>query len=195
MFFFEGTVFVNQLEDHIKGIVDEWLESGYLKKGNVFVVGCSTSEVAGEHIGTSGSEEIAAILFKQLTRLKEKAGVQLAFQCCEHLNRAIVVEEETALQRQLEEVSAIPVRKAGGSMAAYAYKHFDQAVVVEGIRADAGIDIGETMIGMHLKRVAVPLRLKQRYVGNARVNAARTRPRLIGGERAVYSIEEQGNCD
>lgn len=178
---------VEQLQEQIKAITDEWLASGFVKKGDLFVIGCSTSEVAGEHIGTSGSEEIASVLFKELNRLKTEAGLELAFQCCEHLNRAIVVEEETMKKRFYEQVSAVPVPTAGGSMASYAYKHFENPVVVEKIQAEAGIDIGETMIGMHLKHVAVPIRLKQRYAGNARITAARTRPKLIGGVRACYA--------
>ncbi|WP_226036298.1 TIGR01440 family protein [Aquibacillus saliphilus] len=184
---------MDQLKKDITAIVDEWTSNGYLEKGHLFVIGCSTSEVAGQHIGTSGSEEIAAVLFEQLDRLKTQSGVELAYQCCEHLNRALVVEKETLISRGYEEVSAIPVPKAGGSMASYAYKHFDNPVVVETIAADAGIDIGETMIGMHIKRVAVPLRLAQRNLGNARVNAARTRPKLIGGKRAVYPDDKASN--
>ncbi|MDC3416743.1 TIGR01440 family protein [Aquibacillus salsiterrae] len=180
----------------MKAIVDEWIASGYLTQDTLFVIGCSTSEVAGEHIGTSGSEKIAAEIYMELTRLKQETGAKLAFQCCEHLNRALVVEQETMRKYNGEQVSVIPVQKAGGSMAAYAYKQMDKPVVIEEIRADAGMDIGETMIGMHLKRVAVPLRLKERYVGRARVTAARTRPKLIGGERAVYPhVESSNNCD
>lgn len=168
-------------------LVGEWIKSGFLHKDNLFVIGCSTSEVAGEHIGTHGSEEIAAIIFESLQNLKKETGIQLVFQSCEHINRALVMERET-LKRypHLEEVTVIPHPKAGGSMASYAYKHMDNPVVVETIEAHAGIDIGDTMIGMHLKRVAVPLRFKQQKIGNAHLTAARTRPKLIGGERAHY---------
>ncbi|MFC4402859.1 TIGR01440 family protein [Gracilibacillus xinjiangensis] len=172
--------------EDLKQIVDEWLTLDLLSEGDLFVIGCSTSEVAGEHIGTAGSEEIAEMIFKQLRRLQEKTGVALAFQCCEHLNRAIVLEKQVMREHRLDQVTVVPVRKAGGSMAAYAYKHLSEPVVVEAIEADAGMDIGETMIGMHLKQVAIPLRLKQRYVGHARVNNAKTRPKLIGGPRASY---------
>jgi len=182
------TDFNQTIQKEIALIVDEWIASDRLKKGDLFVIGCSTSEVAGERIGTSGSEEIAAILFKEISRLEESLGVRLAFQCCEHLNRALVVERETSEARNLEEVTVVPVRAAGGSMASYAYKQMKDPVVAETIQgqAKAGIDIGETMIGMHLKHVAVPLRLKQRFVGDARVTAAYTRPKLIGGVRANY---------
>ncbi|MBY7144735.1 TIGR01440 family protein [Virgibacillus sp. NKC19-3] len=170
----------------IEAIVDEWIGGDYVKAGDLFVIGCSTSEIVGKHIGTSGSEAIAAILFTALKRLQQQTGVHLVFQSCEHINRALVMERETSEKYQLEEVSVVPVPKAGGAMASYAFKHMENPVVVESVKADAGIDIGETMIGMQLKHVAVPLRLNQRYVGNARAIAARTRPKLIGGIRANY---------
>lgn len=188
---------LEDIQQHCKAIVDEWIEENTLSKGQLFVIGCSTSEIAGERIGTSGSEEIAKILFEELSRLKEATGVQLAFQGCEHINRALVVEQEVADRFQLEAVSVIPVRKAGGSMAAYAFQHFANPVVVEEIRADAGIDIGDTFIGMHLKRVAVPVRLSQKTIGHAHVTSAITRPKLIGGERAVYDNKQANSvtCD
>ncbi|WP_053218088.1 TIGR01440 family protein [Virgibacillus senegalensis] len=187
---------LEQLKQEMGAIVDEWLASGYLRSGQLFVVGCSTSEVAGERIGTAGSEEVAAVIFKELQRLQQGSGVQLAIQCCEHLNRSLVMEQSTLIQRGYQQVTAVPVPKAGGSMAAYAYKRMEQPVLAETVSADAGLDIGETMIGMHLRRVAVPLRFKQRTAGNARVNMARTRPKLIGGERAVYPQDDSGVfCD
>lgn len=177
-----------KIKQHIAAIVDEWLTTDILQENELFVIGCSTSEVIGRKIGTSGTEETAEILFHELTRLQSKSGVQLAFQCCEHLNRALVVERTAMKAHQLEEVGAIPVPTAGGSMASFAYKHMADPVVVETLqaRAHAGIDIGETMIGMHLKAVAVPLRFEQKIIGEARVTAARTRPKLIGGSRANY---------
>lgn len=178
---------LNHIKADMDALVDEWLENEHLKEGQVFVIGCSTSEVAGEPIGTSGSEEVAAVLFKSLQRLRKEKGIHLAFQSCEHINRALVIERETKELLQLDEVTVIPVREAGGAMPAYAYQHFDDAVVVEHILADAGIDLGDTLIGMHLREVAVPIRLKQRVVGSAHVTGARTRPRLIGGPRAVYN--------
>ncbi|WP_085994574.1 TIGR01440 family protein [Oceanobacillus senegalensis] len=177
---------MKKIQEDVNQLVEEWLESGYLEQGDVFVIGCSTSEVAGKHIGTSGSEEIAQIIFEGMEKLQEKTGIQLAYQCCEHLNRALVVEKETMKEERLEEVSVIPVPKAGGSMASYAYKHLKNPVVVEHVVAEAGMDIGETMIGMHLKHVAVPLRFQYRSIGEARTSAAYTRPKLIGGVRANY---------
>lgn len=185
------TDIMQQVQTEMAAVTDEWEANGFLQHGDLFVIGCSTSEVAGKHIGTSGSEEIAEIIFAELGRLQQETGIALAFQCCEHLNRALVVEKESMRAMQLDEVSVVPVPKAGGSMASYAYKHMKEPVVVETIQAKAGIDIGETMIGMHLKRVAVPLRLKQRSVGNARLAAARTRPKLIGGVRANYRFSER----
>jgi uncharacterized protein (TIGR01440 family) len=161
-----------------------------LSSEHILVIGCSTSEVIGKKIGTAGTTEVAAMLFHELKQLHEKTGVQLAFQCCEHLNRALVVEKKTAIERNLEIVSVIPVRSAGGAMAEYAYNHLKEPVVVEFIKADAGIDIGDTLIGMHLKHVAVPVRTSLKQVGHAHVTLAKTRPKLIGGARAVYSLEK-----
>ncbi|TMN22002.1 TIGR01440 family protein [Lentibacillus cibarius] len=175
-----------QVKADVDLIVNEWAASGHLRASDLVVVGCSTSEVAGERIGTSGSEELASIIYEALTSLQTETGINLAFQSCEHLNRALVMERETLKRHQFQEVTAVPVPKAGGSMASYAYKSMKDPVVAETVTADHGIDIGETMIGMHLRPVAIPLRLKHRTVGNARVTTARTRPKLIGGKRAVY---------
>jgi uncharacterized protein (TIGR01440 family) len=170
-------------------ILREFRQNVALTSEHILVIGCSTSEVIGEKIGTAGSTEVAAMLFAELKKWHEETGVQLAFQCCEHLNRALVVERKTALSRQLEIVSVIPVPSAGGAMAAYAYRHLVDPVVVEFIQADAGIDIGDTLIGMHLKHVAVPVRVSLKRIGHAHVTLAKTRPKLIGGARAVYSLE------
>lgn len=174
------------IRQDMDALVEEWVASGHLRNGDLFVIGCSTSETAGERIGTSGSETIAAVLYEAMEKLQQQTGVQLVFQCCEHLNRALVMERETCNEHRLEEVSVIPAPQAGGSMASYAYKQMKHPVVVEAVQAHAGMDIGETMIGMHLKPVAIPLRFRKRAVGNARATAARTRPKLIGGQRAVY---------
>lgn len=166
-----------------------------LRPFDVMAVGCSTSEVVGEKIGTAGTEEIAEMIYSVLSDYKERNSIELAFQCCEHLNRALVVERETARARGLEEVSVIPVRKAGGAMATYAYHRMKDPVVVEFIKAEAGIDIGDTFIGMHLKHVAVPVRSKVKEIGHAHLTMAKTRPKLIGGERAIYlANEENQSC-
>ncbi|PLR76805.1 TIGR01440 family protein [Bacillus sp. V3-13] len=173
-------------EKDLNKILSEFKEQTSLTEKNLFVVGCSTSEVAGRRIGTAGTEETAAMIFRQIKLFQEQTGVQLAFQCCEHLNRALVVERSTAEEKGLEEVAVIPVRSAGGAMATYAFDQFADPVIVEYIKADAGIDIGDTFIGMHLKPVAVPVRVSLKQVGGAHVTLAKTRPKLIGGSRAVY---------
>ncbi|OEH93306.1 TIGR01440 family protein [Bacillus solimangrovi] len=183
------------IEHGLRRVLDEFQEAAQLSPGNIFVIGCSTSEVAGQHIGTAGTIEIAERLFAVFQSFKEKTGIHLAFQCCEHLNRAIVLEKKVVLQRNLEPVSVIPVANAGGSMATYAYNNMEDAIVVESIQADAGIDIGDTLIGMHLKAVAVPIRSEVKEIGYAHITMAKTRPKLIGGERAVYrSTEGARNC-
>ncbi|MCY7814444.1 TIGR01440 family protein [Bacillus haynesii] len=180
---------MKNLEQTWRSILDEFHQQANLRDGQIVVIGCSTSEVAGRRIGTSGSGQIAEAVYKGLEVLRNKTGIALAFQCCEHLNRALVVEEETAKAYRLPVVFAVPVPKAGGSMASYAYKHMKAPVLVEQIEADAGIDIGDTFIGMHLKPVAVPVRVSQKQLGEAHVTLARTRPKLIGGVRAVYKEE------
>jgi len=177
------------VKQETKELFAEFLEKTSFKKGNVIVIGCSTSEVVGGKIGKKGSSEVAKEIYSALADLAQEKGVYLAFQCCEHLNRALVVEEKVAQMLNLEEVSVVPYPHAGGSMASFAYRAMEHAVVVEHIKADGGIDIGETLIGMHLKHVAVPLRLEKRHIGEARVNCAYTRNKLIGGERAKYTLE------
>ena len=164
--------------------VSEIIDRAALKKGNILVIGCSTSEIIGSRIGTNSAPEVAAEVFGALLACTKEKGIYLAVQCCEHLNRAIVIER--AAVPHLETVNVVPQPKAGGSMATQAYASFDDPVVVEEICADAGLDIGLTLIGMHLKRVAVPLRLENNRIGEALVVAARTRPKFIGGARAVY---------
>lgn len=176
------------VQAHITTLLNELSSQVTFKPKQLFVVGCSTSEVMGEHIGTSGTEEVAAILYEALISFAQRHEIYLAFQGCEHINRALTLEAEAALYYQLEEVSVVPVRKAGGSMAAYAYKHLKEPVVVEHIQAHGGIDIGQTLIGMHLKHVAVPVRTSIKMIGEAVVTIATTRPKKIGGERAVYTL-------
>lgn len=178
-------------QSELNSILTEFSGKANLKKGKLFVIGCSTSEVAGSRIGTAGTEAIAEMIFTELKKFGENTGVSFAFQCCEHLNRALVVEREVAEAKGLEEVSVIPVNSAGGAMATYAFGHFTDPVVVEHLKADAGIDIGDTFIGMHLKHVAVPVRTEKKTVGSAHVTLAVTRPKLIGGKRAVYEHEQK----
>ena len=162
------------------------LEAAGVKKDNLFVVGCSTSEVAGEKIGTYSSPELAKAIFQGIYKAANERGVYLAAQCCEHLNRALIIEEEAAEKYGYEPVNVVPQPKAGGSFATTAYAAFMSPVAVEHIKAHAGIDIGDTLIGMHLKDVAVPVRIQQRQIGEAHVVCARIRRKFIGGARAVY---------
>lgn len=162
-------------------------EAAKLEKGDILVVGCSTSEVLGDKIGTSGSLECAEVIFETINNACKEHGIYLAAQCCEHLNRAIVIEKEAYVYHRLDNcVNAVPQMHAGGSFATTAYKGFNDPFVVEHIKADAGIDIGDTFIGMHLKEVAVPVRVGVFSIGNAHLTCARTRRKYIGGERAVY---------
>ncbi|MCJ7840567.1 TIGR01440 family protein [Lederbergia sp. NSJ-179] len=170
----------------IEKIIQGCKEHFQLGEGKVLVIGCSTSEIIGEKIGTAGTMEVAAILFEALQKYAKENHFALAFQCCEHLNRALVIEKKTALEKNWEEVSVIPAPHAGGSMATFAYQHLEDPIVVESIQADAGIDIGDTFIGMHLKSVVVPVRIEQKQLGRAHVTIAITRPKLIGGARAIY---------
>lgn len=162
----------------------ELIEKAHLTAGKIVVVGCSTSEICGSRIGTDSRPEVAQEVFSAIYGELKKEGIWLAAQCCEHLNRALIVER--AALPGAEAVNVVPQPKAGGSFATMAYRAFDAPIAVEHIRADAGLDIGGTLIGMHLKEVAVPLRLSQNRIGEALLLAARTRPKFIGGSRAVY---------
>ncbi|MGB9866296.1 MAG: TIGR01440 family protein [Bacillota bacterium] len=181
---------LNEIKHQLKQALDGLLSVARLKPRQILVVGCSTSEVLGKRIGSSSSTEVAAALLEVLMETAERHGIFLAIQCCEHLNRALVVEEECAELYNLEPVTVYPVPKAGGATAAMAMEMFNNPVVVESIKAHAGIDIGDTFIGMHLRAVAVPVRLPIKSIGHAHLTMARTRPKLIGGERAVYRKDE-----
>ena len=165
-------------------VTKELLEISKLKKGNILVVGCSTSEVCSSKIGTASNIEVAQSIYNGICLSTKEKGIYLAVQCCEHLNRAIVVEREAV---GYDGVNVIPQIKAGGAFATTAYQSFNNPVVLESILADAGIDIGDTLIGMHLKHVVVPVRLSIKRIGGANLVCARTRPKFIGGERAVYN--------
>lgn len=173
-----------------KQAVTELLEAAKLKPGDLFVVGCSSSEITGGQIGHASSLEAAQAVYAGIAPVLEAAGVYLCAQCCEHLNRCIVLEREAAEKYGYEIVSVIPQPKAGGSFATTAWQHFREPVAVEEIRAAAGMDIGGSLIGMHLRRVAVPVRLSLDHIGQAVLLCARTRPKFIGGSRAVYSTAE-----
>ena len=169
---------------------EELLQAAHLETGDIFVVGCSSSEIMGGRIGKDSSMEAAAAVLTGVLPPLQEQGVYLAAQCCEHLNRAIVLEREAAEKYGWEEVCVVPRPHAGGSWATTCWKQFRDPIAVEEVRAHAGIDIGGTLIGMHLKRVAVPVRLSLAKIGEANILCARTRPKLIGGERAKYTEED-----
>ncbi|TKH33209.1 TIGR01440 family protein [Paenibacillus polymyxa] len=185
------------LEAQTASVVREIAEAASLKAGRLLVIGASTSEVAGSRIGTAGALDVAQQVLSGVESVRREYGFDVAFQCCEHLNRALVVERSLLERLGLMEVAAVPVRTAGGSMATVAYRSMDDACLAANVQAHAGIDIGETLIGMHLRPIVVPFRPSLRWIGEARVTAAFTRPPLIGGQRAVYSLEQEagGNCD
>ena len=174
------------IQEQAKSALTELLSVSGLQKGDILVVGCSSSEIVGETIGHGSSIEAAEAVFGAVYPILKEQGIYLAAQCCEHLNRALIIERECAKAYGLEEVCVVPQPKAGGSFATTAWANFEAPVTVEEIRAQAGLDIGGTLIGMHLKRVAVPVRLSQNRIGDAILLAARTRPRFIGGIRAKY---------
>ena len=178
---------VTEIINQTKAAVEGFLAQAKLVKGDIVIVGCSSSEIIGGTIGKNSSFEVGRVVFETINEILSEKGIFTAAQCCEHLNRAVILEREAA--RGIDIVNVRPMPKAGGSFATAAYETLFDPVAVEQIRADAGIDIGDTLIGMHLKPVAVPVRIEQKKIGCANVVCARTRPKFIGGERAHY-IEE-----
>lgn len=170
--------------------MQELLDAARLRPGQLVVIGCSTSEVAGQRIGTESNTAIADALYAAWQPLLAARGLYLVAQCCEHLNRALILEQEAAERYGLEPVNVIPYPKAGGSFATAAYAGCSHPVTVEAVRAHAGLDVGQTLIGMHLRPVAVPVRVSVSHIGQALLTCARTRPKYIGGERAHYNAEE-----
>ncbi|MBQ1459545.1 MAG: TIGR01440 family protein [Oscillospiraceae bacterium] len=164
----------------------ELVEAAHLRRGQIVVIGCSSSEVVGRKVGSWSTPEVGQAIFEGLSSVLDPLGIYLAAQCCEHLNRALIVEHAAVPGADI--VNVVPQPKAGGSFATAAYHAFHHPVALEEIRADAGLDIGGTLIGMHLKQVAVPVRLTRNHIGQAIVLAARTRPKFIGGERAAYDM-------
>ena len=178
--------FLAEIKRQTKEVLLQLLEGANLKEGNLLVVGCSSSEIGSFRIGSHSSEEIGKAVFEVLQEELTGRGIYLAAQCCEHLNRALILEAEAAEKYGYEPVNVVPQLKAGGSFATAAYAGFKAPVAVEQIRAHAGIDIGDTLIGMHLRPVAVPVRTATSSIGGAHVVCARTRLKFIGGERAKY---------
>ena len=173
-----------QVKEEAANAARQLAEVARLHKGQIVVVGCSTSEVVGHNVGSWSTPEVANAIFEGLNSVFASMGVYIAAQCCEHLNRALIVEHEAVPNGEI--VNVMPQPKAGSSFATAAYHSFRHPVALEEIKADAGLDIGGTLIGMHLKKVAVPVRLQQNHIGQAIVLAARVRPKFIGGERAIY---------
>lgn len=180
----EDRALIAQVEQQTARAARELADAAKLHRGQIVVVGCSTSEVVGHKVGSWSTPEVAEAIFRGLNGVFAPMGIYLAAQCCEHLNRALIVEHKAVPNAEI--VNVLPQPKAGSSFATAAYRAFRQPVALEEIRADAGLDIGGTLIGMHLKKVAVPVRLEQDHIGQAIVLAARTRPKFIGGERAIY---------
>jgi len=173
-----------EINEAVRNIAIELCEKAGLKPGQTVIIGCSTSEICGHHIGSHSNAAIGHEVFNELQSVFAERGVNMAVQCCEHLNRALIIERKAADNSKI--VNVVPTPEAGGAFASAAYKNFKDPVALESIKADAGIDIGGTLIGMHLKHVAVPVRPGIKNIGEAIVTAARTRPPLIGGSRANY---------
>ena len=180
----ENKDLLTQVREESANAARQLAEAAKLHKGQIVVVGCSTSEVVGHNVGSWSTPEVANAIFEGLSSVFAPMGVYIAAQCCEHLNRALIVEHEAVPNGEI--VNVMPQPKAGSSFATAAYHSFRHPVALEEIRADAGLDIGGTLIGMHLKKVAVPVRLQQNHIGQAILLAARVRPKFIGGERAIY---------
>ena len=177
---------MKQIKEETAQAVRELLEKAALHRGDILVVGCSSSEIIGQSIGSGSSLEAAEAVFEGIAPVLQENGIYLAAQCCEHLNRAIILERQAAEKERLPIVNVVPQPKAGGSFAATAYRHMVSPVAVEDVKGQAGMDIGDTFIGMHLQPVAVPVRLSIRQIGCAHLTCARTRPKYIGGGRACY---------
>ena len=181
---------LEQVRKEAHAAAQQICEAAKLRQGQILVVGCSTSEVTGHKVGSYSSPELGQAIYEGMQEVLIPRGIYLAAQCCEHLNRAIIIEREAAERYGWEEVCVVPRPHAGGSWATTCWKQFHDPIAVEEIKAHAGIDIGGTLIGMHLKRVAVPVRLSLNQIGEANILCARTRPKLIGGERAKYTEED-----
>ncbi len=176
------------IKTQIAAMMTDFLEKVEVGPGDVFVLGCSTSEICGANIGKGFSQDMGDAVIDTMLSLLAERGAALAVQCCEHLNRALVVEGEVARAHHWEIVTAVPVPEAGGAAAASAFHKFTNPVLVEHISASCGIDIGDTFIGMHIRHVAVPVRLSWNTLGSAHVTFVKSRPKYIGGERACYQL-------
>lgn len=183
----EKAELLEQVKEEAANAAKQLVAEARLHKGQIVVVGCSTSEVVGHKVGSWSTPEVGQAIFDGLNSVFAPLGINIAAQCCEHLNRALIVDYDAVPGAEV--VNVVPQPKAGSSFATAAYNAFSHPVALEEIKADAGLDIGGTLIGMHLKRVAVPVRLAQKHIGDAILLAARVRPKFIGGERAIYNDE------
>ena len=181
-----GEEVLKDIETRTRQAAREFLDASGMKAGQILVVGCSSSEIANSRIGSFSSKEIGETVYWTLARECEQRGIYLAAQCCEHLNRALIIEEKAAEQYGLEIVNVVPQLKAGGSFATAAWAGMRQPTAVEKVAAHGGMDIGDTLIGMHMRAVAVPVRIPTAQIGGARVVCARVRPKFVGGARACY---------
>ena len=179
-------MFEQEQQDAVR-VVEEFLGQAKLKKGDLVVIGCSTSEIASHRIGSYSNADLGEAVFLAMQEDFAKEGIRIATQCCEHLNRALIIERKDAERFGYEEVNVVPQPKAGGSFSTAAWKHMQDPVAVEHIQAKGGIDIGDTLIGMHLRAVAVPVRIEHPTIGGAHIVCARTRAKFVGGERAHYN--------
>lgn len=184
-------VFLSEIEQQAREAMESLLAQAKCKPYDLVVVGCSSSEILGSKIGTASSPETAQAVLRGILPVIKAHELELAAQCCEHLNRALIVEQDTAERFGYGPVNVIPAPKAGGSFATAVWETFSHPVAVEFVRASAGLDIGGTLIGMHLKHVAVPVRLSCKQIGEAIVLAARVRPKFVGGSRAIYDAALQ----
>lgn len=178
-----------QIKKDIKTALTELYAAAKPEENSILVVGCSTSEVIGEKIGTSGSEDAASAIYGAVSEFCRERGLFLAAQCCEHLNRSLVVEKDCAKMYGLVRVNAVPHVHAGGAFATAAYAGMNEPYLVENVTADMGIDIGGTLIGMHIRPVCVPVRVSIKTIGKAPLTLARSRCKYVGGERAKYNPE------
>lgn len=175
-----------RLKNDLQKLTDDLYETEFFTPEKVLVIGCSTSETIGKHIGKSSSDEAAEVIYSHFSKIADEENMHLLFQGCEHINRSLTTSRHTMEALKLEEVTVVPHKEAGGSLSELAYKEIADSVVVESVTADRGIDIGQTLIGMHLKHVAIPVRTSVKTVGEAVVTIATTRPKLVGGPRAHY---------
>ena len=180
-----------EIREQAKNAITELFEKSHLEKGDIFIIGCSSSEIKGESIGKGSDIDAAKAVYEGIKPILDEKGIFLAAQCCEHLNRAVIMEKDALLPGQ-DIVNVVPQLHAGGSFAMTVYENAKNPVAVETVRAAGGMDIGDTLIGMHLKPVAVPVRIATKEIGHAHVVCARTRPKFVGGERAVYDEHLSG---